>query len=144
MKVREGYVNKQFSILGLEYKEIKQLLEEAEGKSSKINERVVTLTNELAQHSERLDELKESFESKDSGMHDTSPLVRIKAALQQIKKESYAFDLRIGVVSHALLGQKISMVQVGRQAASKHAKRRQQKGRKHTSDDNSSGDDYDN
>lgn len=61
------------------------------------------LTNELSEITEKLDDLKESFESKDSGLHDTSPLVKIKAALQQVKAEIHSFDMRIGVVSHSLL-----------------------------------------
>lgn len=83
-------------------------LEELEAKSSGTNEQVAKLTNELAEVNDRLEELKESFESKDSGMHDTSPLVRIKAALQQIKSEVHQFDLRIGVVAHSVLLSRIN------------------------------------
>jgi hypothetical protein len=77
-----------------------------------------------------LDELKESFESKDSGISDTSPLVRIKAALQNIKSEINAFDLRLGVVSHSLLAVRISVANRKRlQNAQKNKKRRAGRGR---------------
>lgn len=113
------------------------------------------LTNELAELTEKLDDMKvptqcpqpkctlfshtdplllapipspqESFESKDSGIHDTSPLVRIKAALQQIKQESCAFDLRIGVVSHLLLAARVSATHHRRVGAANKAKQRHSK-----------------
>jgi estrogen-related receptor beta like 1 len=101
-------MNHQFSAIVAQYQESKKRLEEFEGKSGKVNEKVAKLTNELAELTDKLEELKESFESRDSGIHDTSPLVRIKSALQQIKQESCAFDLRIGVVSHLLLAARVS------------------------------------
>lgn len=103
---------------------MKQKLEEFEKKGGAANDAVSKLTNELAELTERLDDIKESFESKDSGMHDTSPLVKIKTALQQIKAESAAFDLRIGVVSHSLLAARVVITARKRQgAASKNASR---------------------
>jgi len=110
-----------------------------EGTCSKTNDRVAKLTNELAEHTERLDELKESFDSRDSGINDTSPLVRMKSALQNIKAEIYAFELRIGVVSHSLLTAKVSMSNRRRLGAAKHAKRRGVKSRNkgYSGDDNS-------
>jgi intraflagellar transport protein 57 len=66
------------------------------------------LNNELSELGERADELKDMLESKDSGIHDTSPLVRIKAALQQLKNEVYSFDLRVGVISNTLLAHKVN------------------------------------
>ena len=77
---------------------------------------------------ERLDELKENFDSRDSGMHDTSPLVRIKAALQQIKAEVHEFDLRLGVVSHSVLAARVSSTNRKRVGAAQNARKRRQKG----------------
>jgi intraflagellar transport protein 57 len=91
---------------------------------------VVKLTNDLAEITERLEEIKESFESKDSGMNDTSPLVRMKGALQQIKKEIYDYELRIGVVANTVLLARISTTQRKRIGAVKNAKKRRQKGKK--------------
>ncbi len=82
---------------------VKHRLEDVDGQSGLTHETVAKLTNELVEISEKLEDLKESFESKDSGLHDTSPLVKIKAALQQFKAEIHTFDMRIGVVSHSLL-----------------------------------------
>jgi len=108
LSTKEKYINHQFMSISADYREVAQKLEELEKKSGESNERVSKLTNELTELTERMDDLKENFESKDSGIHDTSPLVRIKAALQQIKEECQAFDLRIGVVGHSLLAARVA------------------------------------
>ena len=107
-QTKEKYMNHQFNHLTTAFGEHKRSLDELEKRREGTNEKVSKLTNDLAELTDRLDEIKESFDSKDSGMHDQSPLVRMKAALQQIKNESYAFDLRIGVVSHSLLAARIA------------------------------------
>lgn len=86
-----------------------------------------------------MDDLKDAFESKDSGMHDTSPLVRIKTALQHIKSEISAFELRIGVVSHSLLAARVATANRKRMGAAKQAKKRRYRNGKggKANDDNS-------
>ncbi len=106
-----------------------------EKRNTTANESVIKLTNDLAEITERLEELKESFESKDNGMNDTSPLVRMKGALQQIKSEIYAFELRIGVVSHSVLVARIGTTQRKRLGAVQNAKRRRNKGKKNAKDE---------
>ena len=85
---------------------------------------VSKLTNELAEISEKLEDLKESFESRDSGLNDTSPLVKIKAALQQLKEEIHGFDMRIGVVSQSLLAARVGDHNRLRAKAASKAKQR--------------------
>lgn len=116
------------------FSKVKHKLEELEKKGTASHEAVGKLTNELAEITERLEDLKESFESKDSGLHDTSPLVRIKAALQQIKTEIHSFDMRIGVVSHSLLAARVQDNNRSRSQAASKARRRHQKGKKDTDD----------
>ena len=124
MRTKEKYVNNQYTGICVNYKEVKKHLEDLSAKSSKTNETIARLTNEMAELSEKLDEMKESFESKDSGINDTSPLVRIKASLQQIKAEVYSFDLRIGVVSHSLLAARVTAANVKRIGAAQKARAR--------------------
>lgn len=52
--------------------------------------------------------MKESFDSKDSNMNDTSPLVKMKTALQIVKEEIKDFHIRIGISSSTLLSCRIS------------------------------------
>ena len=108
----------------------------------KTNENVNKYTSELSELSEKLEDLKEAFESKDNGMHDTSPLVRIKSALQHLKSEISLNDLRMGVVSHSLLiarGQAANRKRVGlsKQAKKRH-KNRKSLGSNHKSNDDTS------
>ena len=127
LMTKEKYLNHQFAALSADYREVKVKLEELDSRSGSGNEKLSKLTAELDEITERMDDLKENFESKDSGMHDTSPLVRIKAALQQIKQECQAFDLRIGVVSHSLLVARVASSARKRIGAQQHAKRRRNK-----------------
>ncbi len=118
-------------------------MEELETRTGGNNEKIARLTNELGELSERLDDLKDVLESKDSGVNDTSPMVRIKAALQQIKNEIHGFDLRIGVVSHSLLSARVSMTSRRRVGAAQNARRRMKKNRRKGGDaagDNNSSD----
>ena len=136
LKTREKYINNQFLAGSEEYKVVKQKLEELEKKGASISEVVSKLTNELTEISERADDLKENFESKDSGIHDTSPLVRIKAALQQIKQEIYSFDLRLGVVSNTLLSARVHSL-VRRRHGKKHHGGKKNWKQRHDNPDNS-------
>ena len=119
---------------------MKQQLEELETLTGGNNEKIMKLTNEMGEIVERLEELKETVDSKDSGINDTSPLVRIKAALQQLKNEIHAFDLRTGVVSQSLLSARVSTTDRRRIGAAQHARRRH-KNRKYNTNSSGSGDD---
>lgn len=88
------------------------------------------LTNDLAEISDKLEELKESFESKDNGLNDTSPLVKIKSALQQLKDEIHNFDMQIGVVSNTLMAARIHDHNRLRMKQQIKAKQRQQRNKR--------------
>lgn len=139
LSTKEKYINHQFMSISADYREVAAVLAELEKKSGGSNERVSKLTNELTELTERMDDLKENFESKDSGIHDTSPLVRIKAALQQIKEECQAFDLRIGVVGHSLLAARVTTSARRRIGAQQ---RRRAKGKKSRQPDAYDDDDH--
>ena len=128
MLVFPGVVNQNFDHMIAEYRKVKEALITHQEKYDQNSGTITKLTNELAEISDKLEELKESFESKDSGIHDTSPLVRMKTALQQIKAESCAFDLRIGVVSHSLLAARVGVSNRRRSAA--HHKNKARHGKK--------------
>lgn len=140
--MKEKYLNNQHNTLTLIFIEVKHKLEELVQKGEASHESVTKLNNELAEITEKLEDLKESFESKDSGIHDTSPLVKIKAGLQQIKADIHSFDMRIGVVSNSLLAARVNDNNRVRSKANTAARRRHNK-HKQESDDNSllSGDD---
>jgi estrogen-related receptor beta like 1 len=138
MRMNEKYLNNQYNSLGLEFVHVKNKLEELEKRTGTAHETVTKLTNDLSELSERLDDLKESFESRDSGLNDTSPLVKIKSALQQIKSEIHFFDMRIGVASHSLLTARVSDVTRLRSASAAKKRQRHNKHKKIVEDDNNS------
>ena len=80
-------------------------MEEIEKKRKRSSYEVNRLTDLFANFAEKLNDLKENNE-RDSGKHDT-PLLKLKSALQQIKTESFSFDIRIGVVNHSLYVAKV-------------------------------------
>jgi len=108
-RTKEKYLSVQFAGLCEEFSKVKQRVEELEQVSMKSNERLSVLNNTYTELNDKFDELKELIDSKDSGINDTSPLVRIKAALQQIKSEISVFDLRIGVVANSLLSARVDI-----------------------------------
>jgi len=120
--------------------QVKQKLEQLETKCSSTQDVTSKLNNELAELGERADELKDMLESKDSGIHDTSPLVRIKAALQQIKNEVYSFDLRVGVISNTLLAYKVNNT-TRRKSGSRLARKKNWKNHGKQDDHDSGGED---
>mmetsp|Transcript_66232 Transcript_66232/g.117612 ORF Transcript_66232/g.117612 Transcript_66232/m.117612 type:complete len:433 (-) Transcript_66232:1571-2869(-) len=70
-------------------------------------EGVGTLTNELNQISEMLEQVKAEISSREERMTDTSPLVKIKESMAKIKREVKEMELRIGVLQHATLHHKL-------------------------------------
>lgn len=97
------------------------------------NEDVSKLNTELAEISEKLDDLKESFDSKDNGFNDTSPIVKLKAAFQNIKDEIHSLDMKIGVVSQSLVEARVTDHNNSRKSA--HLKAKQRQGRDIDEDD---------
>lgn len=103
MQSKEKYVNSQFANLKNEFQSIKESMKDIESKFQGSSGNVSLLQNDLADISDELSEIKATMDSRGSSMTDTSPLVKIKAALQEIKSEIKDFELRIGVVGHTLL-----------------------------------------
>ena len=66
------------------------------------------LSRELSAISEVLEEVKQNIEEKGNSVTDTSPLIKVKAALSSIRAECRSLDLQIGVVSHAVLQARIT------------------------------------
>lgn len=57
----------------------------------------------LAQLSEEVERVKQEMEQRGSSMTDGSPVVHIKQAIQRLKAENVAMEIRTGVLEHTLL-----------------------------------------
>merc|ERR1711865_1172294 len=120
---KEKYINNQFEHLRQEYHQIHEKLKEVTEKFQTSSTDVNNLTNELASATERLDEIKDTMDSRGNSMTDTSPLVQIKQALTSLRDEIKTFELRIGVVSHSLMRAKIRVKSARDEASSRNKNR---------------------
>lgn len=122
---KERSINTHFQEVANAYKAVKQELDGIEKQYTSSNDEVLRLTNTLDEIQSRIAELRESVSAKDSSMSDASPLVQIKAALQDVKAEILSFDLRIGVVSKSLTQAKMNSAKRKKKRVSRSATRRQ-------------------
>lgn len=84
--------------------------EEYNAKAEVINK----LTAELNAVTEELRSIKSKMDEKGSAMTDTSPIVKIKNALNKLKQDTRAMDVRVGIVSHSLQERAMRASSVGR------------------------------
>eukprot|EP00638_Chattonella_subsalsa_P005158 CAMPEP_0117753962 /NCGR_PEP_ID=MMETSP0947-20121206/12551_1 /TAXON_ID=44440 /ORGANISM="Chattonella subsalsa, Strain CCMP2191" /LENGTH=418 /DNA_ID=CAMNT_0005572971 /DNA_START=148 /DNA_END=1404 /DNA_ORIENTATION=+ len=109
MRSKERYINTHNAHLQGEYKEMRDKMKEIEEKYQAVSENVSSLTNDLQDLSDQLNDIKSITDNHGQSMTDTSPLVKIKAALQNIKVEIKNFDIRLGVVGHTLMAAKLKV-----------------------------------
>jgi len=86
---------------------LQEVQEEYNTKSVGLNE----LTNVLSQVTDELGSMKGRMDERGVNMTDTSPLIKIKAALARLKEERKSMDIRIGVVTHTLIAKKLKQDQ---------------------------------
>jgi intraflagellar transport protein 57 len=104
---REKYLNNTFQALVADYKEVQDKMTAVKSRQSEAGEKVSDFTNELQDISDQLEEIKSTMDERGSSMTDTSPLVRIKKSLKQLKEEIQEMELRMGVLSHTLMQAKM-------------------------------------
>jgi len=112
ISTRERFLNNQFDALIMEYRLVRERFAEVQERHSKSSETISELTNELGRVTEELEEVKRVLEERGSNISDTSPVVKIKEALQTLKTELTEMEVRIGVVEHSLL--QVSLKDKGR------------------------------
>jgi serine/threonine protein kinase len=72
-----------------------------------VQDRVSKLSNELEGINAALEEVKGELEEKGASLSDSSPLIRARAALLDLRAESKLLDRSIGVVSNAVMQHRI-------------------------------------
>jgi len=98
---KELTIGKTFNNLAADYKIMKGNIQLVELKCNDSSNTVTKLAKELSSISNELKEVKKTMDFKGSSMTDTSPLIKIKVALQNLKTEIKDYDIRIGVVVSA-------------------------------------------
>ena len=105
---RERNINEGFEHQIKKYRANSEEMSEAKAKYEQSAEAVNNLTNNLSGISEELDDVKNQMDDRGNSMTDTSPVVRLKKAVTQVKSDTKQMDLRIGVVQHVLQHSKLS------------------------------------
>lgn len=105
---REKYINTSLKHLSGEYRSQADRQTELVTAVQNAQNRITSLTNELTGITDVLEDIKTAMEERGSSMTDTSPLIRIKAALANIRNEIKSLDLQIGVCGHVVMQNRIS------------------------------------
>lgn len=103
ISTREKFINAQLEPLTQQYQVQREQLNGVQERYNKSTEAVADLTNELARVSEELEKVKGTMAERGDNIADTSPLVKIKSAIAQLKNEVKTMEVRIGVVRNTLL-----------------------------------------
>ena len=103
LESREEYVNSHFDLQVREYRGVREQLSQMQNQYHKSTENVAELANELSRISEELENVKQTKEERENNISDTSPLIKIKNAIQTVQSELKELSVRIGVVEHDLM-----------------------------------------
>ena len=100
---RERFVNDQLGPLAAEYKRERERMRETQERYDASAETVADLTNELARVGEKLEEVRTTMAEGAENVADATPLNKLKASVEGLRSEMKVMEVRIGVVSNALL-----------------------------------------
>lgn len=103
IRARETFVNNEVGHLTVQYRNTREQLLDKQESYNKSTENVAELSNELAHINNLLETVKASTAGHNDNISDTSPLVKIKEAMSQLKGELKNMELQIGVVRHSVL-----------------------------------------
>jgi estrogen-related receptor beta like 1 len=103
VQAKEKFLNSTFGAHIDGYRAAHGRLGAAKKRSSALADRVTELSARAAALADSVEEARSQMDERGSSVEDTSPLVRIKAALQRLRSESKTMDLRLGVLGHTLL-----------------------------------------
>jgi estrogen-related receptor beta like 1 len=99
----ERFLNEQFEGLVTEHRVAQDSLAKVAAQHKIASERVMGLTKELAGIMDELAAVKDETEALSTAVNDSSPVLRMKAALARLKEETQTMEVRIGVAQHTIL-----------------------------------------
>eukprot|EP00967_Tisochrysis_lutea_P065988 scaffold85879_cov26-Tisochrysis_lutea.AAC.2 len=114
IKKAEQKLNSQCQDAVSEYVDKQEELEARMEEYNKNSDTINALTNELHSVSEDLSRIKEQMDTRGQSMTDTSPLIKIKAALSKLRTETKQLEIRIGVLTHTLTAKKVKEASISR------------------------------
>jgi len=105
---RESSINLNMDDAAEEYKLNMARLNELSEEYKQYNESVFEMNSQIVMVEERIEQLKEKMEEEGMKMTDTSPLSKVKASINTLKKEVAALEIKNGVINHYLLKYRMS------------------------------------
>eukprot|EP00826_Nyctotherus_ovalis_P034732 TRINITY_DN2915_c0_g1_i14.p4 TRINITY_DN2915_c0_g1~~TRINITY_DN2915_c0_g1_i14.p4 ORF type:complete len:146 (+),score=73.12 TRINITY_DN2915_c0_g1_i14:1000-1437(+) len=104
---KEKVINKNFAHIVEEYRGHAEELKEVKQRSTQLSENYQKQQEILLEITERLEDVQTKMNIKGNEKTDTSPLVKIRKAINDIRQEIQAMEIRLGVVNNTLLQAKI-------------------------------------
>ena len=92
-----------------QYRDATDRLESLRTQHADLSSTVERQNEELADLTDRLHATKKSTRDKGRRMTDTTPLIRIKTAIQTVREEMQDMGVRIGILGHLLLQSQLAM-----------------------------------
>ncbi|BES94403.1 intraflagellar transport protein 57 [Nesidiocoris tenuis] len=107
MSKREKLINNQFELLLTQYRALQDELAAVNERYREVNVGVVERQKTLNSLTDQLESVKQEMDERGATMSDGSPLVHIKKALKDIKKEIFEMDINIAVAEHVIVESKL-------------------------------------
>ncbi|XP_014251346.1 intraflagellar transport protein 57 homolog [Cimex lectularius] len=104
---REKLINSQFELILTQYRALQDELASVNEKYRDVNVGVVERQKMLNQYTDSLEAVKQEMDERGATMSDGSPLVHIKKAIKDIKKEISDMDINIAVAEHIIVESKL-------------------------------------
>lgn len=105
---KEKYINTTFSHLCEEFRGVQETIDQFTGRQQDAGGALAELTARAAAIADEIEEVNEKLAEKGASVSDTSPLVKIKTALQALRLEMKSLDVRIGVLSQQAMAMQLS------------------------------------
>ncbi|VDN96326.1 unnamed protein product [Rodentolepis nana] len=103
VRTREKYINGQVKGALEGYVRARNYLSELKEAYARVNAGIAERSATLAKLAEETEKVKAEMEQRGSRMTDSAPVIRIKQAINRLKAENVAMEIRIGVLEHTLL-----------------------------------------
>ncbi|CAG9467677.1 unnamed protein product [Pedinophyceae sp. YPF-701] len=100
---RERNLNEQFETQRMDYQSAKDKLDTTRANHNRESDKLAELTNQLQHIETELEDVRNMLDEKGSSISDSSPVLRMKAAIRDLQREVRDMDVRVGVVQHSLV-----------------------------------------
>lgn len=116
---REQTLGQQFQEQVEEYRVKLRDLNSTQDSYNSSSQSVSQLSVELNQVSEMLEHVKTEIQERESKISDTTPLIKIKEAVQKVRGEIKDMSLRIGILQHSVLHYQVRQAKAKRERRNK-------------------------